>query len=382
MSQEKITPLLHINPVFRDLIPPLSEHERLGLEEDIKFFGCRVPINTWRGFIIDGHHRYAICRKHGLSFKIEEVNLEDEDAVIIWMIDNQMRRRNITDPAKLRLALKKEEVFARQAKKRQGSRNDLNSNIVPNLAQGRVRDILAKEAGVSHGTVDKFKYISKHVEPKIIDALCDGIPIDGKKLSIDGLYKDTVRKKAQAEAIANLESIETKEAKAVEGVYDVIVLDPPWPMQKIERDVAPQQVGFDYPTMSIDEIKALKIPCAEDCHVFMWTTQKFLPDALDILKSWEMKYVCQFMWHKNGGFQPFGLPQYNGEPILYAHKGNPKFIDLKDFKLVFQAPRGKHSEKPQEFYNTLNRVTAGRRLDMFNRRTIEGFDVWGKEAIS
>jgi len=98
---------LKINPAFRDLIPPLADHEREGLEEDIKHFGCQCPITTWNGFIVDGHHRYEICNRHKLSFKTEEREFEDEKAVMIWMIDNQMGRRNITIAAKIQLAMKK-----------------------------------------------------------------------------------------------------------------------------------------------------------------------------------------------------------------------------------------------------------------------------------
>lgn len=184
----------------------------------------------------------------------------------------------------------------------------------------------------------------------------------------------------RTEIVNKLESIEAQQVKAIQGVYDVIVIDPPWPMEKIERDVAPNQVAFEYPTMTEEELELLEIPTADSCHVWLWTTHKYLPMALRLLDVWGLKYVCTFTWHKPGGFQPFGLPQYNCEFALYARKGSPIFTETKDFPVCFNAPRGAHSEKPEAFYETIRRVTAGRRLDMFNRRSIDGFDTWGKEA--
>jgi len=184
----------------------------------------------------------------------------------------------------------------------------------------------------------------------------------------------------RAEVAARLEAIAAREAEVPTGLYDAIVIDPPWPMIKIEREVRPNQVGFDYPTMSEDELRALAIPAADDCHVWLWTTHKFMPMAFRLLDAWGLRYVCTFVWHKPGGFQPIGLPQYNAEFALYARKGSPLFLDTKAFPTCFHAPRGAHSEKPEEFYDLLRRVTGGRRLDMFNRREIEGFAGWGKEA--
>ena len=189
-----------------------------------------------------------------------------------------------------------------------------------------------------------------------------------------------VRELKRREMTEKLESIEAKEAKAAQGVYDVIVIDPPWPMQKIERDCRPNQALLDYPVMTESELRALAIPAADDCHVWLWTTQRFLPMAFRLLDAWRLSYVCAFVWHKPGGFQPIGLPQYNCEFALYARRGSPKFIDTKAFPTCFAAPRGAHSEKPEEFYAMVRRVTAGRRLDVFNRRRIEGFDGWGKES--
>ena len=182
------------------------------------------------------------------------------------------------------------------------------------------------------------------------------------------------------EVAADLNDIENRKAKMLAGLYDVIVIDPPWPMEKIEREVAPNQVKFDYPTMDEEQLTKLNVPCADSCHVWVWTTHKHLPMALRLLDEWRLKYVCTFVWHKPGGFQPFGLPQYNCEFALYARRGTPSFLDLKDFMVCFDAPRGAHSEKPQAFYDVVRRVTGGRRLDMFNRRAIDGFESWGNEA--
>lgn len=67
---------LAINQTFQNLIPPLSPEELSALEASLKHEGCRDPLVVWNNTIIDGHHRYAICTKHGISFNtIEKAEL-------------------------------------------------------------------------------------------------------------------------------------------------------------------------------------------------------------------------------------------------------------------------------------------------------------------
>jgi N6-adenosine-specific RNA methylase IME4 len=77
-------------------------------------------------------------------------------------------------------------------------------------------------------------------------------------------------------------------------------------------------------------------------------------------------------WYKPGGFQPFGLPQYDGSSS-YGRIASPEFVDTKAFGTWFQAARREHSRKPDEFCHLVRRVTDGRRIDVFSREAREGF---------
>ena len=179
---------------------------------------------------------------------------------------------------------------------------------------------------------------------------------------------------------AEKDDLRSQPIVAVEGIYETIVIDPPWPMEKIEREVRPNQVGFDYPAMDEDELAAFQLPAADDCHLWCWTTQKFLPMALRLIEVWDFRYVCTFVWHKPGGFQPIGLPQYNCEFAVYARIGSPKFLDTKAFATCMKWPRREHSRKPDQFYDLVRRVTAGPRIDIFSREQRDGFAQFGNET--
>jgi len=88
---------IKIDPEFRDIIPALTGAEYEQLEKNLLLDGCREKIIVWNNFLIDGHNRHSICTKHDLDFEILELNhFEDRHAVIDWMIQNQIGKRNLT----------------------------------------------------------------------------------------------------------------------------------------------------------------------------------------------------------------------------------------------------------------------------------------------
>lgn len=163
--------------------------------------------------------------------------------------------------------------------------------------------------------------------------------------------------------------------------YRTIVIDPPWPIEKIIREERPNQTVIDYPTMTIEEIKSFPIndiAMQDGCHVYMWTTHKFLPASFEIFELWGVKYQCLLTWVKNVGMTPYSF-MYSTEHVLFGRIGN---LDLlkKGKRLDFVAKATGHSIKPDEFYNLVREVSPQPRIDVFNRRPIEGFSRYGNEV--
>lgn len=114
---------IRIDPEFQSLVPALTQEEYNQLEENLLQDGCREPICLWEGLILDGHHRYGICQKHGLHFTTRTLALRDRDEAIIWICSNQMGRRNLTEEQRHYLIGKRYEV-----EKRMGAPNPDGNN--------------------------------------------------------------------------------------------------------------------------------------------------------------------------------------------------------------------------------------------------------------
>lgn len=199
------------------------------------------------------------------------------------------------------------------------------------------------------------------------------------------LTPDALLRKQREHTRRDKKHTQTAAVFSADGPFDCVVIDPPWPMAKIDRDVRPNQDAFDYATMTEVEIAAfwkreMASRVKTDCHLFMWTTEKFLPTAIGLLDQIGFRYVLTMVWHKPGGFQPIDLPQYNCEFIVYARRGSPLFIDTTNFFCCFTAARREHSRKPDLFYDTVRRVTGGSRIDVFSRELRDGFAQYGNET--
>ena len=172
MNQE-----LKIDEQLRDLFPPLTKEEFGQLEKNIIRDGCREPIATWNGYIVDGHNRYNICTKNNIKFQSFVLGYNTKEEVIQWMIDTQLGRRNLTPIQRVSIAEKYRPVLKKLADDNLklaegGDRKSEDSKDQGWQKSSKVdkpihtRDELAKIAGVSHDTYNKAKKILDYEKDK------------------------------------------------------------------------------------------------------------------------------------------------------------------------------------------------------------------------
>ena len=166
-----------IDKEFQSLLPPLSPDEFKQLEENCVKEGIRDALIVWKqpdgnDILIDGHNRWNISVKHGgIPFQIKRMEFPDRGAVKLWIIRNQLGRRNLISIERIRLTSMSEELVKAEAKKRQGNRSDLG-NIPQKSAESR--DVLAEMAGVSHDTYKKGKEILNSGDEQLIADVREG----------------------------------------------------------------------------------------------------------------------------------------------------------------------------------------------------------------
>ena len=146
-----------------------------------------------------------------------------------------------------------------------------------------------------------------------------------------------------------------------------------------------------YPVMTLAEISAMpvcELAHPDGCHLYLWTTNKFLPDAFTVISEWGFFYSTTLVWAKNtmgGGLG--GAYGISTEYVLFARRGSlPASDRVKGTWFNWKRPynsAGKpmHSAKPGEFYSMIEQVSPGPYLELFARRVRSQWDSWGDQAL-
>jgi N6-adenosine-specific RNA methylase IME4 len=365
-----------VDSEFKELIPPLSFEEFTQLAENIAKDGCRDPLVLWNGVLVDGHNRYDICNRLKLPFKTIENEFKDRSEVIEWIIRNQFGRRNLSSYIRTTLALRLESEIAGRAKKNQ-ARKPADFVKQNSAEQTETRKELAKLAGVSHNTVDKVKKIELVASPKTKEALAKG------EISINQAHNEIKTKERREERVKKIVEI-SKGNSSLEQIaqfYPVIYVDPPWRYDYSETEG--RAIENQYPTMSLDEIKALDINTitTDDCVMFMWATSPKLAESLEVIAAWGFSYRTCAVWDK----QKIGMGYYfrqQHELLLVAVKGSPPTPKPENRpSSVLSYPRGKHSAKPVEVYEIIEAMYPEMpKLEMFSRNPRAGWGSWGNQS--
>jgi N6-adenosine-specific RNA methylase IME4 len=371
--------MLQIKEEFKKLIPALTKEEFKQLESNCLEEGIREKIITWNGYIIDGHNRFEIATRWNLDYETENKHFKNENDVREWMINNQFGRRNLSNYQRSVLALQLEEVFQEKAKEKQKEAGELKQKSAE--APIETRKELAKVANVSHDTIARVKVIEAKANEETKAKLSTG------EVSINQVYQDIKKEEKKEERDKKIEEvkakIESENLVTPDKKYHVIGIDPPWAYEEkggfssADYDSESNRGAVDYPTMTVEQIKKIELPAADDCVLFLWTTHAFLKDSFDLVDEWGFKYKATLVWDK----VKMGLGRtvrMQVEFCLIAVKGNP-IINGSSERDIITEPRREHSRKPEAFYQMAERMCIGNKLDYFSRQNRENWDHYGAE---
>lgn len=245
------------------------------------------------------------------------------------------------------------------------------------------------DMGITAHQSSRFKAIAAIPEP-VFEAHIVETKAKSQELTSAGLLRvSTQRKRADKEAKREQRRQENaiKAAMATDPItvgahFATILIDPPWDWGD-EGDV--NQMGRakpDYATMTIEQLLDLPVGklSDDDCHLYLWITNRSLPKGFALFEAWGFRYVTCLTWVK----PHFGMGNYfrgQTEHILFGVKGSQPLL-RHDVGTVFHADRGPngHSSKPPMIYELIESCSPGPYLEMFSRTQRDTWHRWGADA--
>jgi len=170
-----------INQDLRAYIDPLTEDEYAALERSLLAEGCRDALVLWGDLLVDGHNRYGICQKHGIAFNtLQNQTFQSMDDVHLWMIDNHLGRRSVSDFQRGVLALRKKEIVSARLAQTQAQQSSAQPTETDVAGQSKAdpvwtREAVARAARLSSATLGQIEKIQKTAAPELVSAVKAGV---------------------------------------------------------------------------------------------------------------------------------------------------------------------------------------------------------------
>ncbi|PTT18914.1 plasmid replication/partition related protein [Acidovorax sp. HMWF029] len=178
-----------VNEELKAYIEPLTPEEHDALERSILTEGCRDALVLWGDVLVDGHNRYGICQKHGLPFQtVQNPRFTSMEDVHLWMIDQHLGRRSVSDFQRGVLALRKREIIADRKARAATAAEPAESTAVAEVPAAAPeaaaalpapdplssREAIAKAARLSSSQVVMIEKIQKQAAPELVAAVKSG----------------------------------------------------------------------------------------------------------------------------------------------------------------------------------------------------------------
>ena len=358
------------------IFPMMDEAALQELAEDIAENGLREPICIdSENRIVDGRNRYLACKR--VDAEMRFYDCPETESLVDLVLSLNLHRRHLEKGQRATAATRAMAFYASEAKERQGTRTDI-VEIVPPSERGKARDKAGEKFGVSG------KYVSdaiaiRDVDPELFKQIDEGektIPEAKRELKKREVAK--IAAEARDQARDDDPGLITDLEKA--GPFRTIYADPPW---QYNRTVGQGVACDEYPTMSIDDLAALPVgdlAHPDGCHLWLWTTWPMIRDRAPdrLLDTWGLTWRSQLVWDK----QALGLGSWlrsQIEVLILATKGKTQLLrnDERDFLSV---KRSDHSAKPEEVRELIERVSSPPSIELFARKSVEGWSRWGLEA--
>jgi len=350
---------------FADIFPMMDEVDFNNLKKDIKEngFDNERAILIYEDKILDGRNRFKACKE--LEIKPTTRNYEGDNP-LSYVISNNLDRRHLTPSQRAVIGVEILPLLEEEANRRM-SVGGKGVNKLTTLEKGRASEQVAKQFHTNREYITNAKKL-KETNPTLFEEVKQGT----KDFS-------DVKKEQRLEKIKKQrEELQKETLEKPTGFYDVIVMDVPWNYQD---DSVYDADGFrgtcPYPTMSLEEIRNIKLPARDDCVLWFWTTNKHIFYCRDILESWGFELKSILTWDK----EHIGIGRWlrsQTEHCILAVKGKPYFNNTTWSTLISEK-RTTHSTKPEIFYKMVDEICAGRKLDYFARNKRKGWDVYGDE---